>query len=174
MKHDNYRITRPMQYPKRSLGHEDPSARQGYYLHADDVHKAVRKIAKDFRDRFFDVQEISAEGELGRRRRYRRDGLEVMEHGDRFILCRFPIGFGCMVEESSHNLGTVLSKVPDHIHESDDQRLSVCEVGYWVLDPHDPSDGTPCDVTTLYEIQHYEDPSCDEEEDEDEEDESAA
>lgn len=167
MKHDNYRITRFDRYSHKCIGRDDVSARQGHYLHADSAAKAVKKIAKTFTaDVFFDVQEISVEGSLGRAVRYHRSGLEVLVNGDRFILCRFPIGFGCMVEESGDNLGDVLSKIPDHIHESDDQRLSVCEVGYWVLDPEDPSDGTPCDLTTLYEIQHYADPSC---EDEDEE-----
>ena len=172
MKHDNYRITRPDHYPRRSPGHADPSARQGYYVHADSAADAVKLVASDFSDDFFDVQPISKEGDIGQRARYRRDGLEVMEHGDRFILARFSVGFGCMVEESSNDVGDVLSKVPDHIHDSDDQTLSVCEVAYWVLDPEDPSDGTPCDVTTLYQIQHYADPS--DEEDEEEEDANVA
>jgi hypothetical protein len=161
MKHDNFRITR-----RGYLSSSSPNDRQGHYVHADNAAKAVKLVAKRFPDKFFDVQPVNAGGEIGRRSKYRRDGLEVCEHGDRFILCTFSLTFGCMVEESSNNLGEVLSKVPDHIHEDGEDRISVCEVAYWILDPSDPSDGTPCGVETLYEVQHYADPS----EEEDEED----
>jgi hypothetical protein len=82
--------------------------------------------------------------------------------GDRFVLCRFSLRFGPMVEESGPELGPLLAEIPDHLDCGDDERLSVCEVGYWtVYVDGDPSDWTPRDLTTLYEIQHYADPEDD-------------
>lgn len=78
--------------------------------------------------------------------------------GDRFILCRFSLRCGPMVDESSNNLAELFGQIPVHLCEGDDEKLSVCEVGYWTINvPGDPFDSTPREVTILYEIEHYAD-----------------
>ncbi len=86
--------------------------------------------------------------------------------GDRFILCRFGLVHGCMVLDSGNNLAVLLENVPEHLDELESERLSVCEVGRWLSNPHDYGDpfaAKPDDVTTLYEIVHYADPSDEDE-----------
>lgn len=82
--------------------------------------------------------------------------------GDRFILCRWSFKFGPMVEESDNSLGRLMSEIPQHLNAGESERLCVCEVGYWTYDTNgDPTNWTPRDVTTLYEIDHYADPAED-------------
>jgi hypothetical protein len=83
--------------------------------------------------------------------------------GDRFVLCRFSLlGPGPQIEDQGNNLAALLGRVPDYLHAADDDCLSVCRVGHWTINPTgDPSDATPRDMVTLYEITHYCDPDDD-------------
>lgn len=83
---------------------------------------------------------------------------------DRFILCRWNIIYGCMVETSGNSLETLLSEIPEHLHDGDDDTLCVCEVISWRGDD-DMNELDVHESTTLYQLEHYADPS---EEDEDE------
>lgn len=82
--------------------------------------------------------------------------------GDRFILCRWHPKFGPMIEEQSDNnsLEWLLGQIPRFLNTNEDERLSVCQVGHWTYDEdNDPTDWTPQDITTFYEIDHYSDPT---------------
>ncbi len=81
---------------------------------------------------------------------------------DRYILARFCIRFGCMVEEQDTSFARLLGKIPDHLHESDDSSLSVCEVKGW-RGPDNGNELEPYGVRTLYQVTHYEDPIYEEE-----------
>lgn len=98
--------------------------------------------------------------------------------GDRYILCRFSLRYGPMVEDSDNSLEKLLGRVPDHLHDGDNEVLSVLRVDRWVVVvDDDPTDFIPKDYVTLYEIHHYADPEEEEEGDSlsiDGEDEDAA
>ena len=87
-----------------------------------------------------------------------RDGSEPL---DRFVLCRWSLTYGCMVEESSGDLEGLLAKIPEHLNGGESGTLAVCEVmswrgsDRWELDVHE--------YETLYQIEYYEDPSEEEE-----------
>jgi hypothetical protein len=54
---NEYRCTRPNCYPPRSPGHKDPSARQGYYVNADNPDEARERMREWFpHDTHFDVE----------------------------------------------------------------------------------------------------------------------
>lgn len=82
--------------------------------------------------------------------------------GDRYILCRFDIRWGCIVEASSDNLDDVLKEIPEHLNDGEDSTLSICQVNSWI--GYDGNELDPLEPRTLYEIHHYADP--DESEDE--------
>ena len=41
---NEYRITRPKKYPPTSAGHKDLSAREGYYVHGENLLDALNKL----------------------------------------------------------------------------------------------------------------------------------
>lgn len=80
------------------------------------------------------------------------------ENLDRFILCRWDLIYGCMVETSGPNLEALLSEIPEHSHDNDDDTLCVCEVISWRGDT-DMNELDVHEYTALYQIEHYADPS---------------
>jgi len=89
----------------------------------------------------------------------------VKVEGDSWALIRWSIRYGPMIEESGDDLGKLLAETPVHLNETDEERLSVCEVLEWVVDKEgDPTDYIPSKIRTLYEIDWYADPSEDDEE----------
>lgn len=55
MRHE-YRCTFPDQYPHGSLGYANPSARQGYYVWADNAAEAGQHLAKQFPNERIEIQ----------------------------------------------------------------------------------------------------------------------
>jgi hypothetical protein len=52
-----WRCTRPNSYPPRSPGHKNPSARQGYYVRADNRDEAREWMRAHFpNDTHFDIE----------------------------------------------------------------------------------------------------------------------
>lgn len=84
---------------------------------------------------------------------------------DRYVLCRWNLIYGCMVEASNNDLAELLMEVPDFLSENEDERLCVCEVMSWREDQADWS-MDPHEIETLYEIHHYADPTEEDEESE--------
>lgn len=79
-------------------------------------------------------------------------------NGDRYILARFNLRYGVIVEDSNNNLNELLKEIPNHLHEDNDENLSVCEVKKWKQDKVDKSDLSPVDLETLFTVIHYSDP----------------
>ena len=82
---------------------------------------------------------------------------------DRFILCRWNLIYGCMVETSANTLPQLCQDIPEYLCDGDDETLCVCEVISWRGDA-DMNDIEPHEVETLYQLEHYADPSEDEDE----------
>jgi hypothetical protein len=53
---NEYRLTRPHLYQCDCPGRTDPSARQGHYVHAENINAAADKLRKAFPAERFDVQ----------------------------------------------------------------------------------------------------------------------
>lgn len=77
---------------------------------------------------------------------------------DRYILCRWELIYGCMVEASGNDLPELLMEIPDFLTEGEDETLCVCEVMSWREDPSD-MEMEPHEIETLYEVQHRSDPT---------------
>lgn len=77
--------------------------------------------------------------------------------GDTFILCIWPLMSmrtgAPAVLESGNDLAQLCAKIPEHVDNQ--ERLCVCRVGRWSLDPHDPSDATPHNIKTIMEVVAY-------------------
>lgn len=79
--------------------------------------------------------------------------------GDRWALIRWSLLHGPLIEESNEDLGRLMAEVPHHLDETNDERLSVCEVLEHVVDNEgDPTDYIPTKIVTLYELDWYADP----------------
>ena len=77
---------------------------------------------------------------------------------DSFILCRWHLIYGPMVETSGPNLAELMREIPDYLHDGDDETLCVCEVFSWRGDA-DMNELDPHELETLYQLEHYLDPS---------------
>jgi len=75
-------------------------------------------------------------------------------NGDQFILARFNLFCGTIVEYSNNSLENLLKEVPEHLSSDNDETLAVCEVFKW---KHEDGESTPTDLQVLYQIEHYND-----------------
>lgn len=70
--------------------------------------------------------------------------------GDRFIICTFPLRYGPYIIHSDNSLGGLMAKLPEAI-VSEQERVSVCSVDFWVANESDVSDSIPKGVRVLFE-----------------------
>ena len=108
---------------------------------------------------------LNAERKVTKRHRIIPTTSDGTSKVDRYVLCRWDLIHGCMVETSGNDLAELMMEVPDFLTESEDERLSVCEVMSWRED-RDSQEMEPHEIETLYEVHHYADPAEEEEEDE--------
>jgi len=78
--------------------------------------------------------------------------------GDRYILARFHLIYGTIVEDSNNSLEDLLGQIPNFLHSEESENLSVCEVEEWRIDKNDSSNLIPTKLETLFTILHYADP----------------
>jgi len=83
----------------------------------------------------------------------------IAVEGDRYILCRFNLHYGTIVEDSSNFLEEMLRSIPNFFCGDDSEDLYVCEVYEWCQSSRDPSDSNPSKMKTLFKIEHLNDPS---------------
>ena len=86
-------------------------------------------------------------------------------NGDTFILCTFSIRYGPIVLDSGNDMAELLGKIPDHLDA--DETLCFCRVGHWTVDDDgDPTDWTPREVKTIFQIDTFDLDALDDDEDE--------
>jgi hypothetical protein len=79
----------------------------------------------------------------------------IIVKGDTFILCTFSFHYGPIVLESHPDAQELMKEIPNWLNDED--TLCFCRVGHWTVDEDgDPTDWTPRDIKTIFQITPYE------------------
>ena len=76
--------------------------------------------------------------------------------GDQFILCTWPFSLRGepYVIDSSNSIDKLCEGIPDAL-QTEQSRVSVCSVKYWIVGDYDPTDAVPRDVETIFQVEPY-------------------